>query len=159
MWLLHDMQEVALEQLSSFPVTTEQWITALGWSTEHHAPKIRTKAIQELDNCVRGVDRVELAKEYRVRDWLLRGYRELVERDREISAEEETRLGRSTTSKLFRVRDRYLRKNGGRTSGSNQPKGKGKGRVSFPRTTPAYDPMPDIRHDFEAELAMVALAD
>lgn len=159
MWLLDNMQENALEHLSSLPTDTNEWITALAWSTKCDVPKIREKALQQLDCEVRGIDRVELAKEYKVGDWLLSGYQELVEREDEISAEEEIRLGRQTTSKLFRVRDRYLRNNGGRGSSSNKSKGKVKGRKSYPRPITAYDPVSDIRRDFQAELETAGFID
>jgi hypothetical protein len=49
-----------------------------------------------------------LARECKIADWLVDGYSELVRRDAEISEHEETLLGRATTSKLFRIRDKYL---------------------------------------------------
>jgi hypothetical protein len=153
MWLLDGMQENALNHLSSLPTTTEEWITALGWSTGRNVIEIRTKAIQELDREVRGVHMVELAIEYRIDNWLLRGYQELVERDEEISAEEETRLGRSTTSKIFRVRDRYLRHERGHSSWlTARDQTKAKKRLS--RFSAPFNTLSNIRREFRVELEM-----
>jgi hypothetical protein len=75
-------------------------------STLWRVSEIREKAKIQLDSSLKSVNRVLLARECHVGEWLSRGYQELVQRSETISEADEERLGSSTVIKLFRMRDR-----------------------------------------------------
>src|ERR1700688_3341363 len=103
MWLLNHLRQEAVDYIIRLPRNSDEWVAALRWSTMQHVLEVRAKAIQQLDFEIREIVKIELAKECNIVDWLLSGYLALAERYDEISAEEEDRLGRQTTSKLFRI--------------------------------------------------------
>lgn len=109
MWLLSRLRQEAISKVTTSPKKSDEWIAVLKWSSVQHIPELRTRAIRWLAHKVQGISKIELAKEYKISDWLIDGYKSLVERHDEISTEEESHLGRETISKLFRIRDRYLR--------------------------------------------------
>jgi len=51
------------------------------------------------------IDKVLLARTYKVEKWLVEGYAELVRRDGGISLEERQTLGHETTLKLYEMRE------------------------------------------------------
>ena len=70
--------------------------------------EIRNTAIQRLSNALPPVECIQLGNELQATSLVLRGYVRLVQMAGGISEEHEERLGRKTTSKLFRIRDTYL---------------------------------------------------
>jgi hypothetical protein len=150
MWLLDGMQEKALDRLSKLPKTTGEWLTALEWSSGHNVDRIRTKAIEGLDHKVGGAQRVKLATDHSIGNWFLSGCQELVESYDEISPEDEICLGRRTTSKLFRLRDQYLRHKYGRDPVSNRGKASKRTQKSLPSAK--FDTASLIRGVFKDEL-------
>jgi hypothetical protein len=105
MWQMDEMQQVAVERISSLPVSTEEWIYVLKLSTQWHISKIRNKAIERLNPHLQPVDRVLLARDCQVSEWLSRGYRAIVDRAETISESDEEKLGTRAAMKLFRLRD------------------------------------------------------
>ncbi|GLB40856.1 hypothetical protein LshimejAT787_0900710 [Lyophyllum shimeji] len=85
----------------------KDWIAALKLATMWNFRNIRQLAISKLslDTGIDPVDKVVLAKEYKVPDWLLAGYHELVKRSTPITPLEAARLGLETTVYLFHVRE------------------------------------------------------
>jgi len=55
------------------------------------------------------IDKVILARDYRVEKWLAEGYTELVKRDAGLSAEERKRLGYETAFQLYGRREESFR--------------------------------------------------
>jgi hypothetical protein len=103
---MDEMAGLAVERISKLPTNTMEWTTVLRLSTLWRVSEIREKAKSQLDNSLQTVDRITLARECQIADWLLRGYRDLVTRSETISELDEERLGCSTVVKLFRIRDR-----------------------------------------------------
>jgi len=109
MWHMDQVKDLAIENITSVPMSTNDCIDMLRKSTLLIVPKIRDKAIRQLTpkSCLPPVNRILLARECRVADWLLDGYTQLVRRDETISAEDEMQLGATVTLRLFRVRDQH----------------------------------------------------
>jgi len=140
MWQMDRLRKIVMEKMSKLRVivTAEQWIAVLDMSVLLQLSEARTLAIERLSsysNTV-GVDKILLARRYKVEKWFREGCRELVTRDKCFSDEEEDRLGWKTVSKLYRARDQYL-----------------KSRI-YRSYEYAYtrDPEADIDKEFEAEL-------
>jgi hypothetical protein len=72
--------------------------------------KIRDIFIRRLSENLEPVKLVQLGIELRVYSLLLNGYAGLVVQIDGISTEDEALLGMKVTSKLFRIRDKYLQK-------------------------------------------------
>lgn len=110
MWQMDKLQRLAIEKISSLPVTVEEWVSVLKISTSWAVPEIRETAIQRLSMFkIEPVDKVILATEYKVAKWLLEGYTELVLRSTTLSDQDEKRLGFKAASKLYRIREKRLR--------------------------------------------------
>lgn len=136
-WGMETIRDKALQKMSSLPANLDQWIAVLQLSTAWGLSGTRQRAIDSLgDYDIDGIIMVELAKQCKVLNLLLRGYHELVRRHREISVEEAERLGWETALSLLRIRDRYL-------SSLKTP-------VSF--SNRAYDPVPDLHATFQVDL-------
>jgi hypothetical protein len=72
---------------------------------------MRERAIQELfkeDMGMGAIDKIECGKSYEVKEMLLNGYVELLERTGTITDEEAERLGWKTAAKLLLLREEYL---------------------------------------------------
>ncbi|KAF8066541.1 hypothetical protein FPV67DRAFT_1195147 [Lyophyllum atratum] len=106
--LLRVMYPLKLPHLGTdMALPRKDWIAALKLSTMWNFRNIRHLAIAKLslDITIHPVDKVVLAKEYKVPDWLLAGYHELVKRSAPIAPAEAVRLGLETTVLLFHVRE------------------------------------------------------
>jgi len=115
LWEMENIRKLAIKQILSLPASSKDWIEMLKMSTSPRVTEIREKAIQSMDlEKLESVERILLAKECGVYEWLLRGYRELVQRTETISQQDEEQLGREATLKLFRLRDQYCRDQYGR---------------------------------------------
>jgi hypothetical protein len=109
MWGMEKMRDKALQNISTLPADADEWVAVLRLSTAWRLSNIRQKAIQSLNGY--NIDdkvMVEVAKDCKVSDLLLRGYRGFVRRKEEISVEEAEWLGWETTLRLLRIRDQYL---------------------------------------------------
>jgi hypothetical protein len=83
-----------------------EWESTLKLSTLWELGDLQTLAIQNLSKIeMREVDQITLGKEYRVADWLVKGYTKLAERDNTISEDEGDILGPKSVILLFQVRE------------------------------------------------------
>lgn len=110
MWQMDEMRELAIERITTLPVSVNEWLAVLKLSTSRRISEVREKAIERLTQSLQLVDRVALAVEFQVAHWLLLGCRDFVTRDETISERDERRLGSKTTIKLFRTRDAFRRR-------------------------------------------------
>ena len=93
----------------SYPV--EDWISLLAASTSLCLPRIRERALSELErdtSCLDAIDRLLLADRYDIDRWRAPAYVELCVRDRPIQESEATLLGVKVTSQLAEIRERVL---------------------------------------------------
>lgn len=90
-------------------MSEEEWISVLKLSTLWGFSDLRENAIGELSwSTMDPISRVELARKYRVKEWLLAGYRDLVKRPASISMEESERLGWRTAIQLYQLREECI---------------------------------------------------
>lgn len=144
MWFIGRLLQQAIDHIRILPRNSDEWVAVLRWSTKQHIPEVRAKAIQTLDQGIGEARKIELARECNVASWLLTCYKELAERYDEVSAEEEERLGQQATSKLFQIREQFLRNQFMRNIGDLHA---------------AYDTESAICADFEAELKAAVFVD
>lgn len=84
----------------------EDWVSVLKLSTMWDFLDIRKLAIQELSKMeISTVDKIILARDCKVAEWLLSGYNELAKRSETISLDEAARLGWEATVRIFQVRE------------------------------------------------------
>ncbi|KIP04821.1 hypothetical protein PHLGIDRAFT_179529 [Phlebiopsis gigantea 11061_1 CR5-6] len=91
--------------------TVEAWISLLAASTSLSFPRIRERALAELESessCLDAVDRIILADRYDVDQWRAPAYIQLCTRDRPIQESEATLLGVKVTSQLAEIREKVL---------------------------------------------------
>jgi hypothetical protein len=72
---------------------------------------IRGRAIQELSEmgiAMAAIEKIECARRFDVKGWLLGGYIELLKRAETITDDEAERLGWKTATKLVRLREQFL---------------------------------------------------
>src|SRR5262245_19275044 len=111
MWQMSEIQQVAMGKILNSSLSKDEWTYMLKWSTSSRVSEVREKAIEKLRGSLQPLERVLLAKECQVSDWLKQGYKEIVERRDTIDEADEKKLGCKTTVKLFRLRDK--RQHGG----------------------------------------------
>ncbi|KAF5372392.1 hypothetical protein D9615_009316 [Tricholomella constricta] len=92
MWSFRNIRQLAIARLSS--PTSSSSSTSTSTSTSASASASTDP-----------VEKVLLAKAYKVPEWLLSGYHELVKRSAPLTTAEAARLGLETTVQLFRVRE------------------------------------------------------
>jgi len=100
-----------LPPLENVELTQQEWISVLKLSTMWEFTDIRAKAIQELSKEDMGmgtIKKIECARSFEVKGWLLEGYIELLKRAETITYEEAECLGWQTTAKLLLLREKYL---------------------------------------------------
>jgi hypothetical protein len=98
-----------------------EWTSVLKLSTKWFFNDLRELAISQLSSIwISPIDRICLAKEYRVYDWLLRGYEQVVYdlvsihgSLKGLSAREGGRIGMEVALELSGIAIRQLRKGGG----------------------------------------------
>jgi hypothetical protein len=98
---LDSIRDVSVRRLTSSPTSVEDWVGVLRMATEWEVWEVRETAIRRLGSARAAIsllDKIDLALECKVEEWLLKGYQQLVERNEVISSEEEGRLGWKTTS-------------------------------------------------------------
>ena len=100
------MNELHLSRKGLRPLTRDEWESVLKLSTLWEFEDIRKEAIAELSQLqVDAVDKVMLARSYRVGAWLLEGYTSLVKRETNSSSDEAARLGYETAFRVCQRRE------------------------------------------------------
>jgi len=97
------------DSLQSCPST--DWTQLLSIANALGFEEQKKRAIAEIDKAdspLRPVERVQLAKQFDVEDWLKRAYVELVERANALTVEEAEDLGIETVTKLCQARERLM---------------------------------------------------
>ncbi|THV06157.1 hypothetical protein K435DRAFT_743906 [Dendrothele bispora CBS 962.96] len=114
--LLQSVSKVDFERLLSllFPdagidaiPTTEEWLSILKLATLWDMPKIRERAIMHMAPLLSQdpVQKIEIAREYDIDDWMLPALNQLVQRDQPLTVDEGERLGMEYTTKLASIRE------------------------------------------------------
>jgi hypothetical protein len=103
----------SLNRYTPEPITMgrAEWVSVLKLSTLWRFGELRDEALAELAQIepVEPVDKVILARAYRVERWLVEGCAELIKRPAGLSAEERERLGHETAFRLYERREASLR--------------------------------------------------
>ena len=87
------------------PNTVEEWTSVLAMSSKYFIMPLRDLAIDRLAPTASGVDKVVLATNYNITNWLETAYTQLCQRNVPINAEESTRLGQLITVYISEVQD------------------------------------------------------
>ncbi|KAK0459182.1 uncharacterized protein EV420DRAFT_1677270 [Desarmillaria tabescens] len=91
-------------RLENTPLLPEQWLSVLRLANMWVMSKVRQIAIYELKKLsMTDVARVVYGKELAVPDWVISGYRDLVDRRNAVSEAEAQQLGLTTTLQLWQV--------------------------------------------------------
>ncbi|KAF9457589.1 hypothetical protein BDZ94DRAFT_1314051 [Collybia nuda] len=99
-----------LDFMPSMDKPAEEWVSVLKLSTRWHFDVLRKLALSQLTSVVMNpVERVVLAKQFNMWQWLRSGYESLVTRPEMISLEEAERIGYSTVHALYRTREERSR--------------------------------------------------
>ena len=117
MWQMEKIRQISIQKILQDTIPAHEHQHLLSVSTKLAIGEIRDRAIQVLSSNLSTAKRIQLGIQYQVDLWLRDGYRELIMGQSSISAEVEGILGWETTSKLFRIREEYL-KGLGTVSGS-----------------------------------------
>jgi hypothetical protein len=114
MWQMAKVRKRAFQEILTllYQVDQKDLIYLLTLSDKLGIPKIRDIFIRRLSENLEPVKLVQLGIELRVYSLLLNGYAGLVVQTDGISTEDEALLGMKVTSKLFRIRDKYLQQYG-----------------------------------------------
>lgn len=89
----------------------EDWISLLAASTALSLPRIRERALAELESensCLDAVDRLLLADRYDIDRWRAPAYVQLCTRDRPLQESEAALLGVKVASQLAEIREKIL---------------------------------------------------
>lgn len=103
------------------PQGHEEWISILKLSTMWDFVDIKKKALIEVSATLHDMmplDRILLAKEYKVPRWLFEAYFALVERNEPITQKEVDALGFDVVYRLLQIREESWRNSKGTRSGS-----------------------------------------
>ena len=90
-------------------LSQHQWTSVLKLSTMWEFDGPRNAAIRHLDSLehpIDPIDKVVLATQYEIKEWLLPALLKLAQRSEPISIEESRRIGLETTVKLASVREK-----------------------------------------------------
>ncbi|KAH6913083.1 hypothetical protein BKA70DRAFT_1261825 [Coprinopsis sp. MPI-PUGE-AT-0042] len=91
-------------------LSTAEWISTLRIATQYRFNDLRKIAIDELSPIdMDPVERVCLAKEFKVPSWLLSGYQNLAERSTTLAEDEASKIGLTTALHLSKVAIHRLR--------------------------------------------------
>ncbi|KAK0454456.1 hypothetical protein EV421DRAFT_418402 [Armillaria borealis] len=91
-------------RLENTPLLPEELLSVLRLANMWVMPKVRQIAIYELKKlALTDVARVVYGREYAVPDWVISGYRDLVDRRNAVSEAEAQQLGLTTTLQLWQV--------------------------------------------------------
>ena len=110
MWQMAKVCKRAVQEILKllYQVGQKDLIYLLTLSDKLEIPKTRNIFIRHLSKDLEPVKLIQLGIELRVHSLLLNGYTGLVVQIGGISTEHEELLGMKKTSKLFRIRDKYL---------------------------------------------------
>jgi hypothetical protein len=88
-------------------MTKDEWISVLKLSTQWRFIDTRNLAIQQLHSRLdlEDVERIQLAQQYDIADWLRMGYIHLVKRNRGMSQDEARKIGWETAFHLCQARE------------------------------------------------------
>ncbi|KAJ7812017.1 hypothetical protein B0H14DRAFT_2858385 [Mycena olivaceomarginata] len=88
-------------------MTKDEWISVLKLSTQWRFIDARNLAIQQLHSRpdLEGVERIQLAQQYDVADWLRMGYIHLVQREHGMSQDEARKIGWEIAFHLCQARE------------------------------------------------------
>ena len=92
-------------------LSQHQWTSVLKLSTMWEFEGPRNAAIRHLDSLeppIDPIDKVVLAMQYEIKEWLLPALLKLAQRSEPISIEEGRRIGFETTVKLASVREKVM---------------------------------------------------
>jgi hypothetical protein len=111
MWQMTKVRKRAVEEIPRlhYQVGQKDLIYLLTLSDKLGILNIRNRFIRCLSEDLEPIELIRLGIELPVYSFLLNGYARLVVHISGISTEHEELLGMKTTSKLFRIRDEYLR--------------------------------------------------
>jgi len=116
MWQMEKIRQISVQKILQDTIPAHEHQYLLSVSTKLGIVEIRNRSINVLSPNLSAAKRIQLGIQYQVDLWLRDGYRELIEGPSGISAEAERLLGWEVTSKLFRIREKYLKS----TSGSGK---------------------------------------
>ncbi|KAF5379189.1 hypothetical protein D9615_006037 [Tricholomella constricta] len=95
-------------------MSKDGWIAVLRLSSMWEMDKVRELAITNLTSSGMGsVEKIVLAKEFHVPQWLRSGYQELVNRQEMLSMEESERISYKSATGVFQVRESTRNRNQG----------------------------------------------
>jgi hypothetical protein len=108
MWQMDGLTEIVLQKLSNLVARRQAWIELLDLSTIHQLHNTRALAIRKISTTFngRGTDKVVLAREFGVKQWLEEGLREMIQREEPFTDEDEETVGCKTIVKVYRLRER-----------------------------------------------------
>jgi hypothetical protein len=90
-------------------VSLTEWKALLVIGSRFDCPRIRQRAIDEVDAfepSIDPVEQIELARKHSVPQWLLRAHEEICQRHEPVTPDEAERLGARTTALLGLARER-----------------------------------------------------
>jgi hypothetical protein len=92
------------------PLSLNEWISVLKLSTEWKFAELRRKALEVLSWIrIDPVERVILARKYKVEKWVVDAYTQLVVQDNRLSLKEAEILGYDTAFQLYEMREESFR--------------------------------------------------
>lgn len=96
-------------------MTEREWTSVLKLSTLWKFGKLRREAIDELTKLLANspAEQVALGRKYRVEDWTVKGFTELIKRESALTQKEREKLGTPTTIKIYEAREATFRTGSG----------------------------------------------
>jgi hypothetical protein len=94
---------------ADFEFPSDSWAEVLNVSTAMNMPKIRERAIEQIEKAdppVEASKRVSLAHQFQVEKWLRPAYYEMIQRTEPMTKEEVEAMGIETSMKVVKARDR-----------------------------------------------------
>ncbi|KZP27538.1 hypothetical protein FIBSPDRAFT_853399 [Athelia psychrophila] len=98
------------------PITmrAREWTSVLKLSTLWRFGELRCEAIEALTKLVVSpTEKIALGREWRVKDWLNEGYKELIQRESGLTQKEKEKLGADITIKIYEAREATFRTGSG----------------------------------------------
>lgn len=130
----------------------EEWISVLKLSSLWGFSSLREEAISQLSGSTMDpISWVELARKYRVKEWLIAGYGDLVKRPASISMEESERLGWRTAIQLYQLREECIKRQSATMSGTRSWGGEENSRL-LPIWSDNWNPTERVKVVFVDEL-------
>ncbi|KAF8069058.1 hypothetical protein FPV67DRAFT_1780435 [Lyophyllum atratum] len=99
-----------LETPPSPTLSKDGWTAVLKLAILWEMDKLRELAITKLTAATTAIEKIVLAKEYYVPQWLRSGYQELVDREEMLSIEDSDKIGYISALRVFQVREDKLRR-------------------------------------------------